>query len=474
MRRSAAHRVRFFSAFLVLVSLNLPPAVLGAPPTITSLWSAPNDQVLAPPLSMSILPDEHTTAMPFIVNPRRRRAPGYLFFVAGNNFGQSGTFALETTDLMHFSLAPGFGDPAHSSAVLWPPSNFTDCQYTGPTMFDQNYAAPGSVVQDPTRPPGNLVMMYEAERHCVRGGGGQYEFNYWASVGLARSSDGGRTWTTPSEYGNDRYAALTVPGTEPLTPHSAMGDALPSAFVDDVWPMCVDGEQPGGCPSGDRYLYAVYNFNGSPSQGPDGYMRIARAKLGGERPLQFKKWYVDPVTHQGGWTQDGVGGLDSGFTPSVGCAEPSYQVGGQISYVDELRLYLLTFVCVNLQGQADNTYAQVSAGWYYSTAQSLENQSWSAPQPIVNSFKPITTDSHGDGRYFDGWYPSFFSPGCKPGHLSLSGQVFLLNGNAIGVEHQFASRAFRIDTTPDMRREEADCRAGEEWRGSLGQEREEP
>jgi hypothetical protein len=173
-------------------------------------------------------------------------------------------------------------------------------------------------------------------------------------------------------------------------------------------------------------------------------MRIARAKLGGTDPLQFKKWYVEPTTKAAGWSQDGNGGLDSGFMATKGCANPSYQIQGQINYVDALGLYLLTFACVNLQMQSDGSLKQVQASWYYSTATSLDAEDWTAPQVIVNSVKPVTTDKSGGGRYFDGWYPSFMSPGCRQGHLALSGSAFFLNGDSIGVPHQFNSRAFKI------------------------------
>jgi hypothetical protein len=118
---------------------------------------------------------------------------------------------------------------------------------------------------------------------------------------------------------------------------------------------------------------------------------------------------------------------------------------GHISYVDALQVYLLTFVCVNLRQQSDGSFAPVKGGWYYSIATSLETMEWTPPQLIANSEKPITTDSSGGGRYFDGWYPSFMSPECPPGHLGLSGEVFFLNGNSIGVAHEFAARSFTID-----------------------------
>ena len=412
---------RFSAAHLVLfvMSVIFPRIALPQPSIPSLVFSvAPNDQTLFYPRSLRIIADEHTTVMPV----RRVRAPwasgsagqpGYLVFTAGNNdnLQYSGTFVLESRDLIHFDFAPDYGNPmVHGHAAMWPPNGFSDCQYSGDTVFDQNYAAPGSVVQDPTRPLGHLIMIYEAERHCPTGSGGKPQFDFWASVGLALSADAGKTWPKPGQYGAKRYAVLTIAGTEPRMNHPSYGDALPSAFVDDVKRRC-DDEHRKECAPREYYLYAVYYFTGSPTHKSDGFLRIARAKLGGEGRLKFKKWYVDPITKIGGWTQDGIDGLDSGFTPTKGCAMPSYQLDGQISYIDALRIYVLTFVCVNMQQRSDGTYAHVKAGWYYSTATSLET----------------------------------LSPDCPPGHLGLSGNVFFLNGNSIGVAHEFASRSFKID-----------------------------
>jgi hypothetical protein len=88
---------------------------------------------------------------------------------------------LETTDLQTFTFASGY-----SSQVMSVPVRFTTCNPTYDSEFDENYAGPGSVVQDPTRPAGNLIMIYEAENHCP---GGVWQQPFYATVGFARSSD---------------------------------------------------------------------------------------------------------------------------------------------------------------------------------------------------------------------------------------------------------------------------------------------
>jgi hypothetical protein len=373
------------------------------------------------PSGLTTLPDEHTSFL-----RTGSGATDYLVFAASSTpssgAGVTGALVLHTTDLVNFTLASGFGVASLGGLVLDAPGPFTDCSFTGPGSFDQNYAAPGSVVRDPTLPAGNLIMLYEAEQHCF---GGQYDFNFFASVGLARSSDGGKTW--PLLGAAERYAVLQVPGAKPsTTPAPVEGDAIPSAFVDDV--------------ASGNLLYVVYQNTGAAAIQPDGYLRVARAPLGQPGELQFAKW------HQGSWSEAGIGGMDSPITAERGCGASGYQGGAQISYVDPLQRYLLTFVCVKLQVTSSGKYAPYEAGWYFSTATSLENQDWSSPVLIGGSTGPVAaapTTGCPNGADFDGWYPSFMTPGREQGHLGSDGFVFFLNGCDGGSSGRvFAARTF--------------------------------
>ena len=109
---------------------------------------------------------------------------------------------------------------------------------------------------------------------------------------------------------------------------------------------------------------------------------------------------------------------------------------GQISFNDSLGLYLMTFVCSSASQGA----------WYVSTATSLDRQNWTAPQMIENSGLPLIQGcaTDGTGSAFDGWYPSFVSPGSPAGHTSTSGSVFFMNGCDRG-SRTFLARTFTID-----------------------------
>jgi hypothetical protein len=367
------------------------------------------DQALVYPSNMTILPDEHTTFV-----PPSGGSGAYLVFAASNVApGVSGTVVLQTFDMQTFTPAPGYTNP-----VMLPPVTFAKCNPTYDSEFDENYSAQGSVLQDPTLPPGNLIMIYEAENHCP---GGVNQQPFYATAGVARSSDNGVTWPAPENGplgGPNRYAALRLAAPEPASePNpSAMGNATPAAFIDK-----------------SNYIYVTYVAPPGPGVQGDGKLRVARAPLGGAGQLQFLKWY------NGSFSQPGIGGLDNGVLPLGGCV--GNQSNGNIYYVDPLGLYLMVFVCGS--GQASPPHG----AWYFSTATSLDLQDWTVPQLVANSQFPLYNpcpNSTAQGASFDGWYPSLVSPGSPVGHLSLGGYVFFLNGCNVSTDRAFNARSFTI------------------------------
>jgi hypothetical protein len=160
-------------------------------------------------------------------------------------------------------------------------------------------------------------------------------------------------------------------------------------------------------------------------------LRVARATLGGGGAVAFSKW------NGAGFAEPGIGGQDAGVLPARGCS--GHQGMGQISFNDVLGLYLMTFVC---SGTAQGA-------WYYSTATSLDRQNWSAPQLIGGSQLPVVPGcaSDGTGTSFDGWYPSFVSPGVAAGHTSASGTVLYMSGCDRG-SRTFLARTFTIGAPP--------------------------
>ena len=174
--RKAWGRVRLFIIILTLVISPLVNAQRATqsgsdqtgPATLVDnsiTMSVSNDLAVSIPGTLKYVPDEHISFLPAIY-------PGvYNVIVAGANqvgrqlFGD--TLVLQTRDFLNFTLAPGFGSPDHGREIFWAPRTIgSPCNYAGVTHFDEQYAAPGGVVHDPTRGPGNLIMIYEAEIHC--------------------------------------------------------------------------------------------------------------------------------------------------------------------------------------------------------------------------------------------------------------------------------------------------------------------
>jgi len=385
---------------IALLAFALP--VAGATPIVS--MSVGPDETLTYPSNMPSLPDEHSTIFP----PAAGSSVYHIYAATKLTGGNSGTVALESTDLQTFVPAAGYPPQVMTSSI-----QLRTCVGDN-GGFDQNYAAAGSVVQDPTLPPGNLIMIYEAENHCP---GGMSQTPYYARVGFMRSSDNGKTWPLPAPgpAGNvNRYPVLQSSDPQPAAPNAtAMGNAIPSAFVDS------------------NYLYVVYIDQPAPPAVWDGKLRIARAQLGGNGQIAFSKW------NNGAFNSPGIGGVDSAILPSGGCVGTQDQAS--LHRVDPLDIYLVIFVCRN-QGTHQ-------AAWYFSIATSLDLQDWSVPQLVVGSQSTLSAPCPGsaqtNGQEFDGWFPSLVSPGAASGHLVQAGYAFYAKGCDTD-NRTFNRRAFAI------------------------------
>jgi hypothetical protein len=393
---------------------------------------------------------------------------GYLFWVAAHaNNTANGALVLtggagpnaEGYWTLHFARKDGYG--IYSSGpgpVLLPVANLNCLNI--PTVpppgqnplatyqdqtFDLNYAAPGTVVVDPTTPK-RLFMVYEGGNTCVGYAASvNPSQNAYLTLAVATSLDYGHSWpvytsqpplpgslqtwpgpnlptgafgsnvwegnkrqiTPPSDYG--RYAVLTpmlslsteILGGIPIGTDTGEGE--PSAFLDDV--------QPGATP----LLYIVHGYKAGPPRlglpripGRETDLMLARAPLLGSGNLNFGKWYApagsagDFTTEAGTDLQTGIGGLETPIL-SNGAYENCGDVHqvrhmGAINYVEETKQYLLTFVCDSPSDPATTTLsygltcnppdsANPACGpghsWFFATSYDPGDPSqWSAPQPI--------------------------------------------------------------------------------------------
>ena len=402
-----------------------------------SISAYANEFVLPPPdATIKYLPDEHSSFLP----PASSGDP-YLFFEAANVAAGTGAIALAVTGIQNntplVTYAPGYAAP-----VLGSPLPFGQCAGAGDPAgtddeFDENYAAPGSVLQDPTLPAGNLVMIYEGENHCRFDPSTQTYHNvqpYFATAGFARSSDNGVTWPAPTVApapGAKRYPIIGGPDAKPdwnsdPTQITAVGNAIPSGYIE------------GSC------LYVVYAAHPAPTDADRRIaIQIARAQLGAADPLVFQKYLR--IAGVGAFSSDGLTGAGSDVIPFIAggtltatpaCTGTQFQPG--LSFNETLQRYVMTMVC-QVSGMTDQL------GWFFSTATSLDAEDWTPPQLIANT--QSTSSTCGTGVSFDGWYPSFYSLGMDVGHTGASGVAFYLSGCNTSNARAFQYRRFAV--TPD-------------------------
>ncbi len=330
---------------------------------------------------LSSLSDEHSTVFP--PGTFKDYPNDYLFFVAsktalqtmlqddltgGNDRGESGLVVLrspgpDSLGYWYLDFAPTYGvyPPSQNN-----PSGETNAQVFLSAMdhhvcpsasetilqdqtFDLNYAAPGSVLIDPTVGTSNgsekdgMLAVYEGANKCVGILGGASSKIFYSTIAIATSGDQGLRWpayrsnppsftppllpeqdptagpnapngasgegvcfgndcevSPPSTYG--RFPVLNTPVTiavadETGSPLGAnTGDGEPSAFIDDVSLFN----------TGLPYLYIIHGYApgpidlGIPYSDPRGRgnLTIARAQLnGGVEPLKFIKWFGTSVSY---------------------------------------------------------------------------------------------------------------------------------------------------------------------------------
>jgi hypothetical protein len=383
--------------------------------------SAGDETSLTTPVSVTLLPDEPSSFLP----PASAGAP-YTFF-EGASLGSIGAVVLQSTDLQTFTLASGYASP-----VLGSPKTLTQCATAGDppgtdSEFDENYAAPGAVLQDPTMPAGNLMMIYEGENHCR---GGTNVSPYYATAGFARSSDNGVTWPAPGlTPGSLRYPIVGGPDPKPAdaTTPTNIGDAKPSAYID------------GSC------LYVVNAYHPA-ADNPTTHLiaiQIARAQLDGTtNPLTFQKYLAG-----GGFASDGLTGAATDIIPytPVGtvyptpvCTGTQFQPG--LSYNEALHRYLMTLVC-------EVSSVSLQYGWFYSTATSLELEDWTPPQLIANT-QSTGVPCPNNSTQFDGWYPSLYSTTLAMGRTGTNNVAFYLSGCIVGPDRAFKARPVTVAPDP--------------------------
>jgi hypothetical protein len=320
-------------------------ADLGSPPdagAISFSVSLGPEQNVVPPGSpgLQFFPDEHFSY-------QRQPDGSYKMWVsAGGTFGTLGFTTPDLSSLTSVKTANGM-----PSGVLVPSG-------PGTTAFDADYAGAGSVF--PAANGADLLMIYHAENHLF--GGTDYPGTpFYASIGLARSTDGGLTWQREGQIlsGQDPQQA-----SQPAAGAGALG---PTAI------------ETGG------YIYVV--FREIDLQSSRQGLALARAPISSDgAPGSWQK------LDQGSFSTPGLGGA---FTPLPIVLDPSDEGDRRQPFLS-FNSYLQSFV-LTLVG---------NGGIYLATSTDL--LTWSAGLVALPAPVPDGTVTPSTAPY--NWYPTLVSP----------------------------------------------------------------
>ena len=342
---------------------------------ISAFTVGADEQAVIPPGTPfgSDIPDEHLSF-------RGQTDGSFRVWVTGS----ARTYGLASPDLLALtSLATSGGAPV---GVL-PPSG------PGTTAFDADYAGAGSVF--PAADGADLLMIYHAENHLFNGVLSPGS-PFYAAIGLARSSDGGVTWTREGQI-----IGAHDPQSQTQTSGGA-GAATPSAI------------ESGG------YIYVFYREI-DPHSGLTGFA-VARAPISSDgAPGAWQKY------SNGAFSTPGLGGA---FTPLgivLDPTAPGDMRQPQVSFNVYLNQFLMT--CVG------------NGGVYALTSIDLIN--WTPGVVILPAPVPDATVDTKTMPF--NWYPTLVSTDEPSDQMSdQTGYLYYAKGGIHGNDHFMYRRSFTI------------------------------
>ena len=379
---SCAHRVRLSLALALSLSLlgcggghSSTSVATSSAKAISAFTVSSDEQVVIPPGTPfgSDIPDEHLSFL-------RQTDGSFRMWVTGS----ARTYGLATPDLVSVtSLATSGGAPV---GVLLPSG-------PGTAAFDADYAGAGSVF--PAADGTDLLMIYHAENHLFDGvlSSGS---PFYAGIGLARSSDGGVTWTRQGQIIGAHDPQLQTQTT------GGAGASTPSAIVS------------GG------YIYVVYREI-DPQTGISGFA-LARAPVSSDgAPGSWLKY------SNGAFSTPGLGGVFTPLNIVLDPTAPGDMRQPQVSFNTYLGQFLLT--CVG------------NGGIYALTSTDLIT--WTPGAVILAAPVPDATVNTKTMPF--NWYPTIVSTdGSSDQTSDQTGYVYYAKGDGSSNNHFMYRRAFNI------------------------------
>jgi hypothetical protein len=340
------------------------------------------EQNVIPPGSPGLpyIPDEHLSYL--------RQADGsFKMWVSGG--GTSGTLGFTTPDMVKLtSMKTANGVPA---SVLAPSG-------AGTAAFDADYAGSGSVF--PASNGSDLLMIYHAENHLF-GGTDYLGAPFYASIGLARSTDGGLTWQREGQI---------------ISGHDPQQASQPATGAGALTPAAIEN---GG------YIYLLFREIDLQSQMQG--LALARAPIASDgAPGSWQK------LDQGSFSTPGLGGA---FTPLPLVLDPTDEGDRRqpcVSFNSYLRAFALTIVG--------------NGGIYVATSPDL--LTWSVGQIVLPAPVPDGTVTPSTAPY--NWYPTLVSlDQASDQATDQTGYLYYAKGADDGTSHHtMYRRAFSIALSP--------------------------
>ena len=238
--------------------------------------------------------------------------------------------------------------------------------------FDRDYAGPGSVIRATNGQ--DLLMFYHGEYHWPEGG-------YYATIGLARSSDEGQTWERLGPV-----IAGRQPRPDPPPWPGAFGAGGPCALVNES----------------DGFIYIYYLDWGRPLFPGTDEIHLARSPVSSDgAPGSWHKYF------QGSFDEPGIDGNSDPVIRSP--SSTGFWAGfPSVSYNVSLDAYLAVFVSAD--------------GFYYSASSDLTN--WTVGKKLLTRNETPNTG--------EPWllYPSLLSP-SQPTDSTTGATGYLYYGHGI-------------------------------------------
>lgn len=308
-----------------------------------------------------------------------------VFWAGGTSNGAGRAIAMTTRDFVTFT--PLVTEGGNAVAVMQPSGPGTE-------LFDADYSGPGTVLRAANG--ADLIMIYHSENNMFGGVHGP-PIPFYASIGLARSGDNGRTWTRIGQI-------ISGSAAKPATP-ATLGAAAPSVIA------------AGG------YLYCFFNdiiANGA------NVVHLARAPIETDgAPGTWMKW------HRGSFSQPGLGGASTAVQGQAPPGITTVQAGQpSVSFNTFLQRYVMLF------------YSHV--GFHYSTSSDLIT--WTHQGQLTQHESPQVANLL-RGQTFT-YYPTFLSPD-EPTSLTTNqaGFIYFAKGRWEEVAHTLHRRPLAFETS---------------------------